>query len=73
MGKEFLCEQVAKLILCLGYLSRWEVEEIQFAKRFSKVNLVYHLKFNYSVNDLIDFLDYLVNKLDEIPVRPVTI
>ncbi|MEL5938188.1 hypothetical protein WN865_01170 [Tetragenococcus halophilus] len=73
MGKDFLCEQVAKLIFCLGYLSHWNVEGIQFAKRFSKINLVYHLKLNYSVSDLIDFLDYLVNELDEVPVRPVTI
>lgn len=71
MQKEFLCKKVAKMIICLGYLTRWRLEEIYFARSFSEVSLYWYLKTEFKTDELLEMLDFLIDELDEIPVTPI--
>lgn len=68
MSKVELVRRTARLIKIVGCLIGWKDKRIYFAKNHSEVNLFYYLRNAYSVNELKDLMDYLLDILDDFEV-----
>lgn len=54
-------------MIITGYLTNWSDEDLRFAKKLSEIQLFY-LLLGYSVNELNDLLDELIQLLDQSPI-----
>ncbi|WP_270288197.1 hypothetical protein [Enterococcus casseliflavus] len=68
MSKVELVRRTARLIKIVGCLIDWKDKRIYFAKNHSEVNLFYYLRNAYSINELKDLMDYLLDILDDFDV-----
>lgn len=68
MKKPILARRVAKLLIITGYLTNWENPIIKFSEKQSEVQLFYYL-MSYSVKELNELLDDLINLLDNSILR----
>lgn len=68
MSKVELVRRTARLLKIVGCLIDWKDNKICFAKNHSEINLFYYLKNAYSVDELKDLVDYLLDVLDDIEV-----
>ncbi|MGM0162843.1 hypothetical protein [Enterococcus sp. DIV1059_2] len=68
MSKVELVRRTARLIKIVGCLIGWKDKRICFAKNHSEVNLFYYLRNAYSINELKDLMDYLLDILDDFDV-----
>lgn len=68
LNKAGLARRVAKLMIITGYLTNWSDEDLRFAKKLSEIQLFY-LLLGYSVNELNDLLDELIQLLDHSPIN----
>lgn len=68
MSKVELVRRTARLLKIVGCLIGWNDNKICFAKYHSEINLFYYLKNAYSVDELKDLVDYLLDVLDDLEV-----
>lgn len=68
MSKVELVRRTARLLKIVGCLIGWKDNRISFAKNHSEINLFYYLKNAYSINELKDLVDYLLDVLDDLEV-----
>ncbi|WP_430617215.1 hypothetical protein IGI86_001875 [Enterococcus sp. AZ188] len=72
MSKVELVRRTARLLKIVGCLIGWNDNRISFANNHSEINLFYYLKSAYSVNELKDLVDYLLDVLDDLEVMVFT-